>query len=538
MLAEPIVTTTYRGERVKVVDVRRRIFFPHTAERDIHQRTSSGREFIIRKGQPITPVKQIELIKAAEASWVKDGVEVIGNRHIFYGGALGGGKSHALRCLMIDRALRLTRLGYNNVRMAFCCETLVAIKRRHLDYIRIYWGWLGKLNMQHHTFTLHKKYGGHVIYFVNLQKPDEHSSVEFYEIYIDELTFITEEQYDVMGRRRRFVDQPTGKSLVDGNIISASNPGRIGHAWVYKRFIDPSTRSQYPDHYYIKALASDNPFMPPEYIEEQRRRLGPKGARALLDGEWQLFAGQYFTNLDERVHLIPPFPIPPTWKLYRAIDHGIRHPTVCVWMALAPNNTVYIYRELSTVGMTVEDFKRRVVELSQGEKYETTVVDPSMKRGQYSMSGDKTPFEVLNNPDDGMGSLNAIVAQRDRVAGWHALFSAFDYEIEEESDAGIIFKREPKMLIFDTCPSTWSSLRGLQYDDKKVDDVAKTKGVYNPGEGDDEAECVRYGYLYIANRLRAPADQEDEVDFVRTPVLYDSSGKRYETSGSIYASGF
>ncbi len=69
-------------------------------------------------------------------------------------------------------------------------------------------------------------------------------------------------------------------------IINATNPSGPSH-WAYKYFIQPNSNGEKhkTKHVYYSAT-SDNPFIPPKYLEQLKVDLDPKLARRMLYGEW------------------------------------------------------------------------------------------------------------------------------------------------------------------------------------------------------------------------------------------------------------
>lgn len=63
--------------------------------------------------------------------------------------------------------------------------------------------------------------------------------------------------------------------------LSATNPDSPSH-WVHKYFIE----NQSPSRKVFYSLTHDNPFLPPQYIDQLKRDTDPKLARRMLYGEW------------------------------------------------------------------------------------------------------------------------------------------------------------------------------------------------------------------------------------------------------------
>ena len=64
----------------------------------------------------------------------------------------------------------------------------------------------------------------------------------------------------------------------------------------------------------------------------------PHLRRAFLDGDWEVFAGQYFDNFDVRRHTARAEQIEwkPWWPRWISIDWGFEHPSATYWHAAAP----------------------------------------------------------------------------------------------------------------------------------------------------------------------------------------------------------
>lgn len=62
-------------------------------------------------------------------------------------------------------------------------------------------------------------------------------------------------------------------------------------------------------------------------------------------GKFVNFSGLIYKEWERRIHVVEPFRIPEEWMIYRGIDHGIRHPTVCLWVAVDPDDNVYVVDE-------------------------------------------------------------------------------------------------------------------------------------------------------------------------------------------------
>lgn len=85
---------------------------------------------------------------------------------------------------------------------------------------------------------------------------------------------------------------------------------------------------------YIPFRLEDNPS---EDAEATRMRIREATdevtAEALLNENWDLQTGNYFTQWDEDIHVITPFVIPEYWTRFRTFDYGSYEPWGCLWWA-------------------------------------------------------------------------------------------------------------------------------------------------------------------------------------------------------------
>ena len=170
----------------------------------------------------------------------------------------------------------------------------------------------------------------------------QYQGAEFLFIGIDELTLFTLRQWQFLTSRNRC---PIARTFP--NMAGATNPGNIGHAWVKSLWIDkqPAPGMENPECYdpsdydFISARVHDNPI----YAADQNylktlAALPSHLRRAFLDGDWEVFAGQYFDNFDVTRHIARAETVDwkPWWPRWISIDWGFEHPSATYWHAAAP----------------------------------------------------------------------------------------------------------------------------------------------------------------------------------------------------------
>ena len=139
-------------------------------------------------------------------------------------------------------------------------------------------------------------------------------------------------------------------------MAGATNPGNIGHAWVKALWVDkrPAPGMDRPGQYdpndyaFIRATIADNPIYrdDAEYLKSLNA-LPQHLRQAFLEGDWNVFAGQYFDLFDVRRHTAraEQLGLEPWWPRWISIDWGFEHPSAVYWHAARPDGGVVTYRE-------------------------------------------------------------------------------------------------------------------------------------------------------------------------------------------------
>jgi hypothetical protein len=402
-----------------------------------------------------------------QAKFLLNVLDPDGPDEILYGGAAGGGKTESLliACIVWCQKYPGTwvlflRRTYPELEAKPIPRSKELIPRRVAQYQEVKHRW---------TFA-----NGSVLQFGSLDKSGDeykYQGAEFSLIAFDELTHFQEGQYLYLLSRNR-----TTNPEIRPKVIAATNPGGPGHAWVKARWIDPAKPEtvweapQTPEQAaaglpprkrcFIPARVQDNQILcraDPGYVA-RLMELPEAERRALLDGDWDVFAGQVFKEFRRDVHVIDPFPIPPEWRRWRALDFGYTNPACVLWLALGPDETVYVYRELYVTGMKASELAQKVVELSRGEHITLTMADPAVfaKTGHEGESIERTLRE---------NGLPVQKADNDRLAGKqrvHDYLTVFD---------GWDGKPTSRLKIFSTCTNLIRTLPQLVYDQNRPEDV-------------------------------------------------------------------
>lgn len=360
-------------------------------------------------------------------------------RYVGYGGARGGGKSHALRTKAILMALR-----YPGIKLLIVRRTYPELVSNHINIMVPIVKNVARYRDKDKVLTFQN---GSVIkfgYCANAADALQYQGQEHDVLFIDEATHFTEDLFTKLNAVVRGVNDFPKRTYI------TCNPGGVGHTWVKERFVDV-TNDQCT---FIRATVYDNkPLMEkdPEYLKTLEDL--PTGLReAWLEGNWDFFIGQYFSSFDPAVHVVDPIPIPDHWRVYRVLDYGLDMLAV-LWIAIDTYGQAWVIRELHVPDLIVSDAAKLIVENTYEDIYET--IAPPDLWARTKDSG-KSVSEIFSE--------NGIIffkADSSRVNGWMATQEWLKLN-----------NGEPKLRIFNTCHNLITNLPLLQRDEKNPSDAA------------------------------------------------------------------
>jgi len=203
---------------------------------------------------------------------------------VLYGGAKGGGKSWFMCIWVFAKAIGIP---YNKI---FFC------RRRSVDFTNTTletW----KKCIPAKTYRIHEQkkkiflYNGSVIDYGGLDDPlliQSLNSAEYGNIAVDQAEEIEKDSFAMLrGTLRHMAKAPDGRSFTpDYQVMMSANPAQC---WLKEDFIlRPRDGFRY-----IKALPTDNPYLPPSYVQNLSEAFQhrPQLLAAYLHGSWDDLAG-------------------------------------------------------------------------------------------------------------------------------------------------------------------------------------------------------------------------------------------------------
>lgn len=432
------------------------------------------------RGKYAASPKQLEFHAACREADKPDGPTMI-----CFGGRRGPGKSHAAFAqTVLDDCIR-----FPGLKVLFLRKIGKAAKESFEDL------------RQHVLFALPHEYSSHrgllklgngsrVItgHFNSDKDIDAYLGVEYDAIVVEEANTLTSQKLTML-----FGSLRTSKEGWRPRGYFTVNPGGVGHGHIKRQFVIPwRNREKTPekDTRFIPAGVYDNPFVNENY----RRYLeGLTGwlRQAWLEGNWDIAAGQFFTNWNDERHVLkPPYPsVPLDWMSWCSMDYGNVHPTVCHLLALSNEGDIY-------------------------------VVDEYAARRQLVPNNAKAIKNMLNRNDRSVASLRAFVAGSDVFAEKEAgeptiaeKYKAAGIKLTTANSARISgaaqvlhllgdeeHKIRQRLFIFDRCTRLIETLPTLEHDPKRPEDVLKVHVDEDGFGGDDAYDCLRYGLMSIPTK--------------------------------------
>ncbi|MHC1722747.1 MAG: phage terminase large subunit [Aminipila sp.] len=382
-----------------------------------------------------------------------------------YGGAKGGGKSCGL--VMEGLAYGLENAG---AEMYFFRETFDDLEANIIKE------WKQKVpkelytyNESKHTATLINSTTVKFRYIRSFKDAEGYQGRSMDWIGVDELTKHEKRSIQVLLSCLR---SPKGfKPTFRGTC----NPGGIGHTWVKedyivpteygkKTIIDPVTENK---RAFIPAKVYDNDILmknDPKYVK-RLENLPEAERKAFLDGDWDIFTGQFFGEYKHNVHVMDPIIIPKHWHKYRVFDYGLDM-LACLWIAVDPHNRAYVYKELYQSDLIISAAAERIKEVNGSDEIICTYAPPDMWNRRQDTG--KSAAELF-----GQNGVPIIKAQNDRIPGWLAVKEWLKVLKRKDEQTGEEVEYS-QMRIFSSCLNLIRCLPQIQRDEKNPNDCATT----------------------------------------------------------------
>lgn len=412
-----------------------------------------------------------------------------GPTKVGFGGARGGGKSHWMLSQLAEDCLRrdgisclLLRKVGKSLKEGF--EKLI---RRALSGVP--YKYVPTRNL------LVFENGSQIIlgHFQHENDVNGYLGLEYDVIGIEEATTLTSSKHTAIETCNR-----TGLPDWRPRMYYTTNPGGVGHAWFKSLFIKPFQAACETFTRFIVSTVDDNAFVNVEYRAILDRLFGWQ-KKAWRFGDWDIAAGQFFTNwraqIDGKPHHVIPSRLASQMALRTvgcSLDHGFVHYTsvhlhgktgdgdlitIDEYMEtrkLPSQNAAGIHAMLARHGLTAARLNFFVAGhdafAERGGENGKTIAD------EYALHGIKLK-----------------PANIERIAGASEMLTRFG---DAESNPII----RPTGFVMDRCARLIECIPALEHNPNKPEDVLKWD-MDDDGEGGDDAyDDTRYGWMEFVER--------------------------------------
>ncbi len=404
-----------------------------------------------------------------------------GPTEIGFGGARGGGKSYWL----------LAQMGLDD------CQRFPKLKCLLLRRV-------GKANIEHfqdlrqrlfcslpHDFVAHKgvlrfENGSQIVagHFQKESDIDNYLGLEYDVIGVEEATTLAPRTYEDILTCCRSSKWHAGERWRP-RIYSTANPGGIGHGFYKARFVDPYQQGRETTTRFVPAKATDNRFNNPEYATVLDRLSGWQ-RRAWRDGDWEIQAGQFFTNFRRSDHVLSHFDDSAGVEWFAAMDYGFAHYTA-VLLACRDNDGNIIVVDEHAERLWVADRHAEATHAMLARHGVRCGPGEGDRRLRYFVAG----TDVFSRESDGSSiaaryaalGITLRPASTSRVNGWAEIMTRLG-----DPSNGV----KPTLFIHERCARLIACLPTLQRDPLRPEDVLKQDPDEDGRGGDDPADALRY----------------------------------------------
>lgn len=328
-------------------------------------------------------------------------------------------------------------------------------------------------------------------------------------------------------------------------VFSTGNPFGPGHHWVKKRFIDaaPSGKIVRREVEVFSPALQDvtvvtttsvqifgsyieNIFLPPGYIAHLTSIKDPNRRKAWLAGSWDITSGGMFDDIwATEIHVISPFQVPSSWKIYRSFDWGSSKPFSVGWWAVSdgsdldldtgqtistvPGDLFRIFewygceKDKPNTGLRLlpVDVAKGIVERELEWGIHHLVLpgpaDSSIWDGSGGVSiANQMALDVTVNRKKRPGVIwtKANKAPGSRINGWNLIRKRLMAAIIDPLAETFLPREEPALFVTPGCVAFITTFPTLPRDEKNLDDV-------DTNCEDHVADEVRYMVLSIPRQI-------------------------------------
>lgn len=263
-------------------------------------------------------------------------------------------------------------------------------------------------------------------------------------------------------------------SLLDsgGNALFLGTP--MGYNHFYELFLKGKRGESSWDSFQYSSY--DNPHLDADYIEMAKKDSDEAVFAQEYLAEFRKYSGLIYPEFDTKTHVVAPIELPQHWTFGIGIDRGIANPSAVCFVAIDPEQNVWVFDEIYQTGLTVDKLLEQI-KTKQGTRHLAhRYCDPSAR--------DFIDYASQNN-----FIVNPAVKTGD-VRNWvREGISQVKTYLKVQEGTG-----KPKLFVFSNCTNLINEFQQYRWKPKqnKVDQLAEPDEPDKQYGFDHELDSLRY----------------------------------------------
>lgn len=245
---------------------------------------------------------------------------------------------------------------------------------------------------------------------------------------------------------------------------------------------------------------SDDPDKNEAWVAKECVRYGGTSSVRWLreqEGNWDVYGGQRLWPTLCDIHL-RDIDVS-DWTKFRVLDHGLLHPTVCLWVAVNEKGDRHVYREFYSTDCSIAMNCQRILSITT-EKIAANYIDPSTaKRNPETLRTEISVYEAnglfCNRADNSRAGYDSVATGILSTLARHALETGYIEKfgpIKPDRNSLVSLSNKPALTFSRGVKRCFNECVNLRWR-KSTGDVTQNAPKEKPvDKNDDGADCVRY----------------------------------------------
>lgn len=199
---------------------------------------------------------------------------------------------------------------------------------------------------------------GSMILVGGMDQPGKFLSMDLDRVLVDEANQVSITAFETLMTRMR------GSAGTYNQIVLSTNPDHPAH-WIKERADAgnlPLLASVHTDNPYLYNRDGSLTESGDSYMSVLQSLTGIRRAR-YYEGRWLAAEGQVFSDWNEQVNLVDPFPVPDDWRSFWSVDFGYSNSFVWQQWRVDGDGRMYLTHEIARRQRLVEDHARDILDL-------------------------------------------------------------------------------------------------------------------------------------------------------------------------------